>query len=538
MSENNSNKKMIYGSDVRKEFLAGIDCLANAVKVTLGPKGRNVMIEREGMEPIVTKDGVTVARSINLRDRFKNLAVQTVKEAASRTNDVAGDGTTTATVLAQAIYHEGFKYIEMGLDPMSIKRGIDAAVTMAVKELKDMAVQISSDDDLLHVAAVSANGDRGIGSLISNAFKKVGRDGVITVEDAKGFDNSLEIVEGTRFDRGFISPYFITNSDKMICELLDAYILLTSSKLSTVKEILPILEKVHKQGKPLLIIADDVEGEVLNMLTANKVRGNLNVCAIRAPGFGAHQIDVLGDLSAILGGSIISTSTGNILEKADIQSLGRCKRIIVTRNSTTLVGGSGSQEIIDSRVSMIHDELNNVTLGDNDKRILTDRLNRLSGGVAIIRVGGSTEVEMRERKDRVEDALNATNAALEEGIIPGGGITLVRVSKRLSAARSKLKSGELTIDEIAGFDAVVKACSAPLTQIVKNTGREPSEIMRRAAACKGNMGYDALNGRFIDMVIGGIIDPVKVTRTALENSSSVASMMLTVDTAIVDDVGQ
>jgi len=524
------NKEIKFDIEARRELLEGLNILANAVKVTLGPRGKNAVIECPGGAPIVTKDGVTVARSIDLRDKFKNLGVQLVKEVASRTNDIAGDGTTTATVLSQALYSEGFKLVETGYDPTQIKRGMEIASKVIVEELKKQAIPIVDDEAICQVATVSANGETEIGNLIAEATTKVGRDGVVTVEEAKGFNSSLEVVDGMRLERGFVSPYFITNPDRMTCELQDAFILVSDLRLTSSKDIMPILEKVHLARKPLLIIASEIEDEALHLLTVNKMNGILNVCAIRAPGFGESRIGFLGDIAALVNAEVVTAASGHELSKLTLESLGCAKKITVGRASTTLVETGERKESVQERIEELRNQLEDITLSGAEQAVIKTRLARLSGGVAILRIGGATEVELRERKDRVEDALNATQAAMEEGVVQGGGIALVRASRALD----KLGKGHGD-GVVAGIKAVKHACTVPTAQIVKNAGHEPALILQRILKRKGMLGYNADTGKFVDMFKVGIIDPVKVTRCALENAVSVASLMLTVDTAVVSE---
>lgn len=526
-------KEIKSSSEARLELLKGVDILADAVQVTLGPRGKNVIIERDDQSPIVTKDGVTVAKSINLRDKFKNLGVQLVKEVASRTNDVAGDGTTTATVLSRSLFKEGHKAIEMGFSPVEIKRGIDKAVAVVIEDLKNSASEVSNDEEVCQIATISANGDREIGELISRAVQQVGRDGVVTVEEAKGFNSTLETVEGMRFNRGFISPFFVSNHDRMVFEAEDPYILVTNKTITSVKDILPILEKIVKEGKPLLIIADEIEGEALHALTINKAKGIINCCAIRAPGFGDHRKEILEDIISLTGGKLVSSATGLSLEDVTLDDLGKCKKVITTRSETTLVEGLGFKEDLEKRISSLRATLEeDSSLEKIEIDLMKERLSKLVGGVAILKVGGATEVELKERKDRVEDALNATRAALQEGIVPGGGIALVRSSKSLTA----LKKKNLSDGEIMGINIVETSCRAPLEQISRNAGQEPLIVLQHVLkTTQKNKGYDADSGEVVDMIEKGIIDPVKVTRTALENAASVAGLMLTVDSAIVND---
>ncbi len=530
MEDYGLNKKIKFNVDARRELLDGVNMLADAVKITLGPRGRNAIIEQPGKAPLVTKDGVSVARAINIRERFSNLGVQLVKEVASRTNDVAGDGTTTATVLSQALYAEGFRLIETGFDPVEVKRGMDIACKEVVASLRDAAIEISDTDEIRQVATVSANGEVEVGAIIANAVNEVGRDGAITVEEAKGFSSSLEVVEGMRLERGFVSPYFVTNSERMVADMADALVFISDLRLRSADDIMPVLEKVHKLKKPLLIIAGEIEDEALHLLTVNKMQGVLNICAIRAPGFGESRTAYLGDIATLTGGALASAASGIDIKTVTEEHLGKAKRIIVGRNSTTIVDAHGDDKTIQARIHDIKTQVEDPTTDDNELAVLKDRLARLSGGVAIIKVGGSTEVELRERKDRVDDALNATQAAIDEGIVPGGGIALVRAASCL-----KVVSRRYTGATRAGIDVVKTACFAPLIQIVRNAGNEPAIVMSKVSKLRGNQGYNAETGKFNDMFKDGIIDPVKVTRCALENAVSVAGLMLTVDTAIVED---
>ncbi len=530
MEDFSVDKLIKFNVDARKELLDGVNLLADAVKVTLGPRGRNAIIEQPGHAPLVTKDGVSVARAINIREKFSNLGVQLVKEVAARTNEVAGNGTTTATVLSQALYNEGFRLVETGFDPIEIKRGMEIGCTAVVNSLKESSIEISDNAEVCQVATVSANGETDIGELIASAVDQVGQDGAITVEEAKGFNSSLEVVEGMRIERGYVSPYFITNSDKMVAELRDALILISDAHLRAPDDIMPLLEKVHRLKKPLLLIAGEIEDEALHLLTVNKMQGVLNVCAIRAPGFGESRAAYLGDIAALTGGEVVSAASGNDIKKVSEDQLGRVKKAIVGRFTTTLIEADGDAETLEQRMIDLRAQLNDVSLLDTEMAITKDRLARLSGGVAILKVGGATEVELRERKDRVEDALNATQAAVDEGIIPGGGIALVRSSACLKALAKRHSGGVRS-----GIEVVRNACLSPITQIARNAGQEPAIILQKVARLRGNLGYNAETGKFVDMFEAGIIDPVKVTRCALENAVSVAALMLTVNTAIVED---
>lgn len=530
----NKPKDVKFDVEVRRHLLDGVNILADAVKSTMGPRGRNVVIERESGPPIVTKDGVTVARAINLRHPFKNLGVQMVKEVASRTNDTAGDGTTTATVLSQALFSEGAKMVEAGYNPVEIKRGMEKASNEIILSLKDMSSQVDSIEKIKQVATVSSNGDEEIASLIVTATEQVGPDGVVTVEEAKGFKSSLECVEGIRIDRGFISPYFVTNSSRMTCELEDPYVLLTTRVLSGLPEILPVLEKVQRSQRSLLIIASEIENEALQALTLNKLRGILKVCAIRAPAFGDYRSEILQDIAAIVGGNVTCSEDGSSLESIELNSLGSCKKIIVSRSHATLIGGQGNKDNIQERSEGIKSQLQDPTLLNSDIHVLKSRLSNISGGVAILRVGGSTEIELRERKDRVEDALNATRAATEEGIVPGGGVALARCANMIKIPRN------LSQGEIAGFEIVKRSCQYPLSQISRNAGYDANTVIQKISSKKrhSSYGFNAETGKFGDMFEFGIVDPVKVARHALESAVSVTGLMLTVDSAIVSDLSK
>ncbi len=524
------DKLIKFNVSARKELLDGVNLLADAVKVTLGPRGRNAIIEQPGRAPLVTKDGVTVARAINVREKFSNLGVQLVKEVASRTNEVAGDGTTTATILTQALYAEGFRLVETGFDPIEVKQGMNIGSRAVVDALRDSAIEISDNDEIRQVATVSANGEADVGNLIASAVEQVGQDGAITVEEAKGFSSSLEVVEGMRIERGYVSPYFITNPDKMTADLRDVLILVSDKHFRNADDIMPVLEKAHRLKKPLLVIAGEIEEEALHLLTVNKMQGVLNVCAIRAPGFGETRTGYLGDIAALTGGDVVSAASGHEMKKITEDHLGHAKRVVVGRSSTTIIEASGDGKTVEDRSVELRNQLETVGLSETEAAIFRDRLARLSGGVAVLRVGGSTEVELRERKDRVEDALNATQAAVDEGIIPGGGIALVRSSACLKSLAKKHPAGVR-----AGIEAVRSACLSPISQIARNAGHEPAVILQRVSRLKGNLGYNAETGKFVDMFEAGIIDPVKVTRYALENAVSVSGLMLTVNTAIVED---
>ena len=521
-------KDIKFDIEARDGLKRGVDALANSVKVTLGPKGRNVIISKSFGGPQVTKDGVTVAKEVELENGLENMGAQMVKEVAAKTNDLAGDGTTTATVLAQAIVKEGLKNVASGANPMDLKRGIDSAVSTITSELNKQAKQVgNSSEKIKQVASVSANNDNTIGDLISQAFNKVGKEGVITVEEAKGTDTYVDVVEGMQFDRGFLSPYFVTNADKMITELENPYILLIDKKISNLQEILPILEPVSQSGRSLLIIAEDVEGQALATLVVNKLRGGLKIAAVKAPGFGDRRKAMLEDIAILSGGTVISEERGFTLENADLTMLGTAETVTVDKDNTTIVNGSGKSEDIKARVNQIKAQIETTT-SDYDKEKLQERLAKLSGGVAVLYVGAASEVEMKEKKDRVDDALNSTRAAVEEGIVAGGGVALVRTKKTLD----KLKADNS--DELTGIQIVTRAIEAPLRTIVENAGSEGSIVVAKVMDGKDNFGYDAKREEYVDMLKAGIIDPKKVTRIALENAASVAGMILTTECALVD----
>ena len=521
-------KDIKFDIEARDGLKRGVDALANSVKVTLGPKGRNVIISKSFGGPQVTKDGVTVAKEVELENELENMGAQMVKEVASKTNDLAGDGTTTATVLAQAIVKEGLKNVASGANPMDLKRGIDCAVSTIADELNKQAKQIgNSSEKIKQVASISANNDNTIGDLISKAFEKVGKEGVITVEEAKGTDTYVDVVEGMQFDRGFLSPYFVTNADKMITELENPYILLIDKKISNLQEILPILEPVSQSGRSLLIIAEDVEGQALATLVVNKLRGGLKIAAVKAPGFGDRRKAMLEDIAILSGGTVISEERGFSLENADLTMLGTAETVTIDKDNTTIVNGSGKSEEIKARVNQIKAQIETTT-SDYDKEKLQERLAKLAGGVAVLYVGAASEVEMKEKKDRVDDALNATRAAVEEGIVAGGGVALVRTKKILE----KLKADNN--DELTGIQIVTRAIEAPLRTIVENAGSEGSIVVAKVMDGKDNYGYDAKKEEYVDMLKAGIIDPKKVTRIALENAASVAGMILTTECALVD----
>ena len=521
-------KVIKFGTEARNQILLGADILADAVKVTLGPKGRNVVIDKSYGAPRITKDGVTVAKEITLANKFQNMGAQMLREVASKTNDVAGDGTTTATVLAQAILREGCKAVAAGLNPMDLKRGIDNAVKSVIEAIKKQSKAISSDDEIAQVGTISANGDAEIGKKIAEAMKKVGKEGVITVEEAKGLEFEVDVVEGMMFDRGYLSPYFVTNSEKMTVELDAPYILLFEKKLSNLQQILPLLEAVVQSGKPLLIIAEDVEGEALATLVVNKLRGGLKVAAVKAPGFGDRRKAMLEDIAILTGGELVSEELGIKLENVKLTSLGKAKKIVITKEETTIIDGSGDKTQIEGRCSQIRAQIADTT-SDYDKEKLQERLAKLAGGVAVLKVGGSSEIEVKERKDRVDDALHATRAAVEEGIVPGGGSTLLYASRALD----NLKAAN--DDEKAGINIVRRALQAPLRQIVENAGLDGAVVAGKLLESKDhNYGFDAQKLDYVDLIKAGIIDPTKVVRTALQDAASVAGLMITTEAIITD----
>jgi len=523
-----SAKYVRFSSDARARMLQGIEILNNAVKVTLGPKGRNVILDKSYGPPRITKDGVTVAKEIELEDEFENMGAQMVREVASKTNDTAGDGTTTATVLAHAIVKEGIKYVSAGMNPMDLKRGIDLAVAEAVKDIQARAKKISSSEEVAQVGTISSNGDEAIGNMIAQAMKKVGNEGVITVEEAKTAETELEVVEGMQFDRGYLSPYFITNAEKMIVELENPYLLIFEKKLGSLQVILPILEAVVQTGKPLLILAEDVEGEALATLVVNKLRGGLMVAAVKAPGFGDRRKAMLEDIAVLTAGQMISEDLGIKLENVDLAMLGRAKKVRIDKETTTIVDGAGAKKDIEGRITQIKAQIEETT-SDYDKEKLQERLAKLAGGVAIIKVGGVTEVEVKEKKDRVDDALNATRAAVEEGIVPGGGTALLRAKE----AVAKLKSNNADIQ--AGINIVLKALEAPLRQIVENAGIEGSIVTNKISEHKSpTYCYNAQTDEYVDAITTGIIDPAKVVRTALQNAASIAGLLITTEAMIAD----
>ncbi len=516
-----------FGADAREKMLAGVDILANAVKVTLGPKGRNVVIEKSFGAPRTTKDGVTVAKEIELEDKFMNMGAQMLREVASKTNDEAGDGTTTATVLAQAIVREGMKAVAAGRNPMDLKRGVDKAVIAVVEELKKKAQKVKGSEEIEQVGTISANGDKDIGKFLADAMAKVGNEGVITVEEAKSLETELEVVEGMQFDRGYLSPYFITNADKMDATLEEPVILLFEKKLSSLQPMLPVLESVVQNGKPLLIIAEDVEGEALATLVVNKLRGGLKVVAVKAPGFGDRRKAMLEDIAILTGGQVISEDLGIKLENVTLEMLGKAKRVVVKKDDTTVVDGHGDKKAIEARIAQIRRQIEDTT-SDYDREKLQERLAKLAGGVAVIKVGGATEMEVKERKDRVDDALNATRAAVEEGIVAGGGVALFRAAQKLSV------KGE-NEDQDVGVQIVRKALEAPLRQIAENAGVEGSIVVGKLRESKSDSeGFNAQTEEYVDMIKAGIIDPVKVVRTALQDAASVAALIITTEASIAE----
>jgi chaperonin GroEL len=521
-------KDVKFSTEARDKMLRGVDILANAVKVTLGPKGRNVILDKSFGAPRITKDGVTVAKEIELEDKFENMGAQMVREVASRTNDMAGDGTTTATVLAQAIVREGAKSVAAGMNPMDVKRGIDIAVAAVIKDIEKRAKEVGSSSEIAQVGTISANGDASIGKMIAGAMQKVGNEGVITVEEAKSLETELDVVEGMQFDRGYLSPYFITNAEKMLAELEDAYILLHEKKLSNLQSMLPVLEAVVQSGKPLVIVAEDVEGEALATLVVNKLRGGLKVAAVKAPGFGDRRKAMLEDIAILTGGQLISEDLGIKLENVTVQMLGRTKKVVIEKEKTTIIGGAGKKKDIEARVGQIKAQIEETT-SDYDKEKLQERLAKLAGGVAVIRVGGATEVEVKEKKDRVEDALNATRAAVEEGIVPGGGVALLRAKKAV---------GRITNDNPdvqAGINIVLKALEAPVRQIAENSGVEGSIVVGKILDNKSEtFGFDAQKEEYVDLVDAGIIDPAKVVRTALQDAASIAGLLVTTEAMVAE----
>jgi chaperonin GroEL len=520
-------KDVRFGDSARHRMVAGVNILADAVKVTLGPKGRNVVLDRSFGAPTVTKDGVSVAKEIELKDKLENMGAQMVKEVASKTSDVAGDGTTTATVLAQSILNEGMKYVAAGMNPMDLKRGIDKAVNAITEELKKISKPCTTSKEIAQVGAISANSDASIGDIIAAAMDKVGKEGVITVEDGSGLENELDVVEGMQFDRGYLSPYFINNPDKQMAILEDPYILLFDKKISNIRDLLPVLEQVAKAGKPLLIVAEDVDGEALATLVVNNIRGILKTCAVKAPGFGDRRKAMLEDMAILTGGTVIAEELGLTLEKAQLTDLGRAKRVEVGKENTTIIDGAGNPDAIKARIAQINKQIEEVT-SDYDKEKLQERKAKLAGGVAVIKVGAATEVEMKEKKARVEDALHATRAAVEEGIVPGGGVALLRAKAAAAAVKGE------NHDQDAGVKIVLRAIEEPLRQIVKNCGEEASVVVNKVLEGSGNFGYNAQTGEYGDMVAMGVLDPTKVTRTALQNAASIAGLMLTTECMVTE----
>lgn len=522
-----AGKQVLFGDDARSKMVRGINVLANAVKVTLGPKGRNVVLERAFGGPTVTKDGVSVAKEIELKDKFENMGASMVREVASKTSDNAGDGTTTATVLAQAIVDEGMKFVAAGMNPMDLKRGIDKAVAAAITELKTISKPTTTNKEIAQVGAISANSDTEIGDIIAEAMDKVGKEGVITVEDGKSLKNELEVVEGMQFDRGYLSPYFINQPEKQAAVFDNPYVLLHDKKISNIRELLPVLEQVAKSSRPLVIIAEDIDGEALATLVVNSIRGILKVAAVKAPGFGDRRTAMLEDIAILTGGTVISQTVGLSLDKATLEQLGSAKKIEISKENTTIIDGAGNPEAIENRVRNIRTQIEAAT-SDYDREKLQERVAKLAGGVALIKVGAATEVEMKEKKARVEDALHATRAAVEEGIVPGGGVALIRAKQAIKGI-----TGD-NDEQNAGIRIVLRAMEEPLRQIVANAGDEPSVVVNNVANGEGNYGYNAQTGVYGDMVEMGVLDPTKVTRTALQNAASVASLILTTDCMVAD----
>ncbi len=520
-------KDVVFGDSARAKMVEGVNILANAVKVTLGPKGRNVVLERSFGGPTVTKDGVSVAKEIELKDKLQNMGAQMVKEVASKTSDNAGDGTTTATVLAQSIVREGMKYVASGMNPMDLKRGIDKAVAAAIEELRKISKPCTTNKEIAQVGAISANSDTSIGDRIAEAMDKVGKEGVITVEDGKSLQDELDVVEGMQFDRGYLSPYFINNPDKQVAVLENPFVLLHDKKVSNIRDLLPVLEQVAKAGRPLLIIAEDVEGEALATLVVNNIRGILKTVAVKAPGFGDRRKAMLEDIAILTGGQVIAEETGLTLEKATLNELGQAKRIEVGKENTTIIDGAGEAATIEARVKQVRTQIDEAT-SDYDREKLQERVAKLAGGVAVIKVGAATEVEMKEKKARVEDALHATRAAVEEGIVAGGGVALIRARSAIAGVKGD------NPDQDAGIKIVLRAMEEPLRQIVANGGEEASVVVAAVAAGTGNYGYNAATGEYGDLVEAGVVDPTKVTRTALQNAASVAGLLLTTDAAVCE----
>jgi len=522
-------KDVKFGDPARQKMLKGVNILADAVKVTLGPKGRNVVLDKSYGAPTVTKDGVSVAKEIELKDKFENMGAQMVKEVASQTSDVAGDGTTTATVLAQAILNEGLKSVAAGMNPMDLKRGIDKAVKAMVEEISKLSIPCTDSKAIAQVGTISANSDEHIGAIIAEAMEKVGKEGVITVEEGSGFDNELDVVEGMQFDRGYLSPYFINNQDNMSAELENQVILLVDKKISNIREMLPVLESVAKSGRPLLVIAEDVEGEALATLIVNNMRGIVKVAAAKAPGFGDRRKAMLEDIAILTGGTVISEEVGLSLESATLEHLGHAKSVVLSKENTTIIDGAGDSKIIEGRVAQIRRQIED-TSSDYDKEKLQERVAKLAGGVAVIKVGAGTEMEMKEKKARVEDALHSTRAAVEEGVVPGGGVALIRALQKVEGLKGENE------DQNVGIALLLRAVTSPLRQIVQNAGDEPSVVLDKVKAGKGNYGYNAATGLYVDMVEAGIIDPAKVTRSALQAAGSVAGLMITTECMISDIV--
>ncbi|KNE27886.1 chaperonin GroEL [Achromobacter spanius] len=520
-----SAKDIQFHDNARARVVKGVNILADAVKVTLGPKGRNVLLERSFGAPTITKDGVSVAKEIELKDKFENMGAQIVKQVASKTADVAGDGTTTATVLAQAIVQEGMKYVASGMNPMDLKRGVDQAVQAVVENLKTLSKPISTSKEIAQVASLSANSDETIGQIIAQAMDKVGREGVITVEDGKSLDNELDVVEGMQFDRGYLSPYFVTDPEKQVAQLDEPLVLLHDKKISNIRDLLPVLEIAAKAGKPLMIVAEDVDGEALATLVVNSIRGVLKVVAVKAPGFGDRRRAMLEDIAILTGATVISDETGMQLEKTTLEQLGGAQRVEVRKEASVIIGGAGKQADIEARVAVLRKQVDEAT-SDYDREKLQERVAKLAGGVAVIKVGAATEVEMKEKKDRVDDALHATRAAVEEGIVPGGGVALLRARTAIHGLKGA------NADQDAGIRIVLRALEAPLRAIVTNAGDEPSVIVAKVLEGKGNHGYDAATGNYGDLVELGVIDPTKVTRTALQNAASIAGLILTTDATV------
>ncbi|WP_175696038.1 chaperonin GroEL [Burkholderia ambifaria] len=522
-----SAKDVKFHDSARARIVKGVNVLADAVKVTLGPKGRNVVIERSFGAPTITKDGVSVAKEIELKDRFENMGAQIVKQVASKTADVAGDGTTTATVLAQAIVQEGMKHVAAGMNPMDLKRGIDKAVAAVLDELRKLSKPISTNREIAQVGSISANADEAIGKIIADAMEKVGKEGVITVEDGKSLENELDVVEGMQFDRGYVSPYFINDPEKQAAYLDDALILLHDKKISNIRDLLPVLEATSKAGKPLLIVAEDIDGEALATLVVNAMRGILKVAAVKAPGFGDRRKAMLEDIAILTGATVISEETGKQLQKASLEDLGSAKRVEVRKEDTIIIDGAGDQERIEARVKSIRTQIDETT-SDYDREKLQERVAKLAGGVAVIKVGAATEVEMKEKKDRVDDALHATRAAVEEGIVPGGGVALLRARSTATSLKGA------NSDQDAGIQIVLRALEAPLRVIASNAGDEPSVVIAKVLEGKGNFGYNAATGEYGDLVEAGVVDPTKVTRTALQNAASIAGLILTTDATVAN----